>query len=62
LGTREHGGRLVEPSELGDHPYVHTNEDLLALLLSLTDEKAEEYEISRLSTYFLTLRPKEQRL
>jgi len=48
--------RLVEPSELGDHPYVHTNKDLLALLLSLTDEKAEEYEISRLSTYFLTLR------
>jgi hypothetical protein len=48
----------VEPSELGDHPYVHTNEYLLALLLTLTDE----YEISRLSTYFLTLRPKEQRL
>jgi hypothetical protein len=51
--------RLVEPSELGVHPYVHTNENLLALLLSLTDEKAEEYEIPRLSTYFLTLRPKE---
>lgn len=56
LGTREHAVRLEEPSELGDHPYVHTNEDLLALLLSLTDEKAEEYEISRLSACYLTLR------
>ena len=41
---------------VGDHPYVCTTEDLLALLVFLTDDKAEECEIS---SYCLTLRLKQ---
>lgn len=46
----------MQPWDLWDHPYLYATEDLLTFLLFLTDEMAEEYEISRLSPYYLTLR------